>query len=197
MKTSLSILFEILFILYAFVVKILKLHLITFFTVQTFYKRMALLNTVRCILDFNNAQLTEIPLYGKENLENMNNTSILNAIIKYLIKTKRFDVSCCFANVMALRLILLSKLVFSFFFVFVITIIIFLFLGFFFFPVISQHMYLVLVMVNCSVEYANINIKKPQIVHQLFILYFLKNVWHSIFYWLLIVWSLFGAIGRR
>ena len=133
MKTSLSIPPEILFIRYAFAVKILKLHLITFFTVQTIYKRMALLNTVRCILDFNNAQLTEIPLYDKENLENMNNTSILNAIIKYLIKTKRFDVSCYFANVMALRLILLLKFVFSFFFVFVITIIIifFIFRGFF------------------------------------------------------------------
>ena len=46
---------------------------------------MTLLNTVRhldpIILDLNNAQLTEILLYGKKNLDNMNNTSILDATI--------------------------------------------------------------------------------------------------------------------
>ena len=52
-------------------------------------ERMTLLNTVRLIdtniLDLSNDQLTEILLYGKENLNNMNNRSILNATIKYLI----------------------------------------------------------------------------------------------------------------
>ena len=53
---------------------------------------MTLLNTDRCIapniLDLNNAQLTEILLYGKENIDIINNTSILDATIKYLIETK-------------------------------------------------------------------------------------------------------------
>ena len=30
-------------------------------------------------------------LYGKENLDNINNTSILNATTKHLTETKRFD----------------------------------------------------------------------------------------------------------
>ena len=51
-----------------------------------------LLNTVSRavpnIFDFNNDQLTEILLYGKEDL---NNTSILDATINYLIETKRFN----------------------------------------------------------------------------------------------------------
>ena len=58
-------------------------------------ERMTLLNTVNCtvpnIVDFNNDQLTEILLYGKEDLDNINNTSILDATINYLIETKRFD----------------------------------------------------------------------------------------------------------
>ena len=56
---------------------------------------MTFLNTIRCIgpntLDLNNGQLTEILFHGKENFDNMNNTSILDAIIKYLIETKRSD----------------------------------------------------------------------------------------------------------
>ena len=56
---------------------------------------MTLLNTVSCIvlniLDFNNDQLTEIHLHGKENLDNINNTCILDAIINYLLETKRSD----------------------------------------------------------------------------------------------------------
>ena len=56
---------------------------------------MTLLNTVSCIVpnisDFNNDQLTEIHLYGKEDLDNINNTSILDTTINYLIETKRFD----------------------------------------------------------------------------------------------------------
>ena len=59
------------------------------------HERKTLLNTVSCIIpnifDFNNDQLTEILLYGKEDLDNINNTSILYAIINCLIETKRFD----------------------------------------------------------------------------------------------------------
>ena len=58
------------------------------------HERKTLLNTVSCIVpnifDFNNDQLTEILLYGKEDLDNINNTSILVATINYLIETKRF-----------------------------------------------------------------------------------------------------------
>ena len=53
------------------------------------HERRTLLNTVSCILPnifgFNNDQLTEILLYGKEDLHNINNTSILDATINYLI----------------------------------------------------------------------------------------------------------------
>ena len=49
---------------------------------------MTLLNTVRCfvsnISDLNNVQETEILLYGKENLDDINNTSILNATINLI-----------------------------------------------------------------------------------------------------------------
>ena len=55
---------------------------------------MTLLNTVWCIvpniLD-SNAQLTEILLYNKENFDTMNNATILDVTIKYLLETKRFD----------------------------------------------------------------------------------------------------------
>ena len=44
------------------------------------HERKTLLNTVSCIVpnifDFNNDQLTEILLYDKEDLDNINNTSI-------------------------------------------------------------------------------------------------------------------------
>ena len=56
------------------------------------HERKTLLNTVSCIVpnifDFNNDQLTEILLYGKEDLDNINNTSILDATINYLIEIK-------------------------------------------------------------------------------------------------------------
>ena len=59
------------------------------------HERKTLLNTVSCIVpnifDFNNDQLTEILLYGKEDLDNINNTSILDATINYLIETKRLN----------------------------------------------------------------------------------------------------------
>ena len=58
-------------------------------------ERKTLLNTISCIVhnifDFNNDQLTEILLYGKDNLDNNNNTNILDATINYLIETKRFN----------------------------------------------------------------------------------------------------------
>ena len=56
---------------------------------------MILLNTVSCIVlnisDLNNFQLTDILLYGKEDLDNINNTRILDVTINYLIETKKFD----------------------------------------------------------------------------------------------------------
>ena len=55
-------------------------------------ERMTLLKAVRRIdpniLDSNNAQWTKIILHGKENLDNMNNTNILDVTIEYLIETK-------------------------------------------------------------------------------------------------------------
>ena len=82
-----------LFFRYESVTKVLKLHLIDFFTVQTIHKKG--LNSVRCtdanILDLNNAKLTEIFLYGKENFGKMNYKRILDTIIRYLIETKRLD----------------------------------------------------------------------------------------------------------
>ena len=58
-------------------------------------EKKTLLNTISCIVpnifDFNNDQLTEILLYGKDDLDNINNTSILDATINYLIETKRFN----------------------------------------------------------------------------------------------------------
>ena len=58
-------------------------------------ERKALLNTISCIVpnifDFNNDHLTDVLLHGKEDLDNINNTSILDAIINYLIETKRFN----------------------------------------------------------------------------------------------------------
>ena len=60
------------------------------------HERKTLLNKVSCIVlnifDFNKDQLTEIILYGKEYLDNVNNTSIFNVTIYYLIETKRFNV---------------------------------------------------------------------------------------------------------
>ena len=112
MNTNLSIVFRIFLIRYANVAKMFKFHLIT------------LLNTVICIVpnifNFNNDQLTEILLYGKEDLDNINNTSILYATINCLIETKRFDTQLfwCSPDVMALTLILHLKFIFLFFFSF-------------------------------------------------------------------------------
>ena len=78
-----------LLIRYVIVAKILKLHLITLFTVQTFYKkgRPSWTQSVVLLPIF----LIEIILHGKEDLDNINNTSILYATIDCLIETKRFN----------------------------------------------------------------------------------------------------------
>ena len=59
------------------------------------HERKTLLKTLSCIVPnifhFNKDQLTEILLYGKEDLENINNTSILDATMNYLTETKRFN----------------------------------------------------------------------------------------------------------
>ena len=59
-------------------------------------ERKTLLNTISCIVFntfyFNNDQLTEVFLYSKEDLGNINNTSILGAIIEYLIEIKILNV---------------------------------------------------------------------------------------------------------
>ena len=64
---------------------------------------MTLLNTVSCIVpntfDFNNDQPTDFLLYGKEDLDKINNTSIVDAIINYLIETKRLNAQLFFGNV--------------------------------------------------------------------------------------------------
>ena len=86
------------------------------------HERKTLLNTVSCIVpnifDFNNDQLTEILLYGKEDLDNINNTSILDATINYLIETERFNAELFWwtPDVVALTLILHLK--FKLFFIF-------------------------------------------------------------------------------
>ena len=56
-------------------------------------------------------------LYCKENLHNINNTSILDATIKYLIETKRFGTQLflCSPDLMALILILHLKFIFFLF----------------------------------------------------------------------------------
>ena len=60
------------------------------------------MKTVSCIASnifyFNNDQLTEVLLYGKEDLDNINNTSILDAAINYLIETKRFNAELFLLN---------------------------------------------------------------------------------------------------
>ena len=64
-------------------------------------KRKTLLNTISCVVpnifDVNNDQLTEIFLYGKEDLDNINNTSTLDSTMNYLIKTKRFNAQLFYA----------------------------------------------------------------------------------------------------
>ena len=59
------------------------------------HERKTFLNTVSFIVsnifDFNNDQVTEILLHGKDDLDDINNTSILDAKINYLIETKRLN----------------------------------------------------------------------------------------------------------
>ena len=58
-------------------------------------ERITVLNAVSRIVPnifgFNNDQLTEMLLHGKEDFDNINNSSILDATINYLIETKRLD----------------------------------------------------------------------------------------------------------
>ena len=88
------------------------------------HERKTLLSTVICIapniFDFNNDQLTEILLYGKEDLDNINNTSILDATINYLIETKRFNAELFWwtLHVMVLTLVLHLKIKFLLIFFF-------------------------------------------------------------------------------
>ena len=87
-------------------------------------ERITVLNIVSCfvsnISDQYNDQLSEIVLYSKEDLDNIYDTSILDATINYLVETKRFDAEpfLCSPDVMALTLILLLKFIcLPFFFV--------------------------------------------------------------------------------
>ena len=97
-------------------------------------ERKTLFNAISCIVpnifDFNNDQLTEILLYGKENLDSINNTSILDATINYLIETKRCKAFLMLSGFMALTLMLHLKFIFFFFFFFVLFL---LFLSFYYF----------------------------------------------------------------
>ena len=43
------------------------------------------------MLYFDNDWITEILLFGQEDLDNISNTNILDATNSYLIETKRFD----------------------------------------------------------------------------------------------------------
>ena len=60
------------------------------------HERQTLLNTIKeidiTILDLNDNELTNVLLYGKHSLENGSNTCILNATMKYITRSKRFDV---------------------------------------------------------------------------------------------------------
>ena len=79
------------------------------------HEKKTFLNTVSCIVpnnfDFNNDQLIEILLYGKEDLYNINGTSIWDKIMNYLTETKRFNAELfwCSPDIMALTLMLLLK----------------------------------------------------------------------------------------
>ena len=86
MNTNLSTVFRTLLIQYQIVANILKFPLITFLTARLFTRKDEPLKYSQ--LYFPN---TEIILYGKGDLDNINNTSVLDAIINYLIETKRFD----------------------------------------------------------------------------------------------------------
>ena len=114
------------------------------------YERKTLLNAVSCIVpnifDFNNDQLTEIFLYSKD-LDNINNTSILDAPINYLIETKRFNSELFWSSPDIMALILTLHLKFRFLFFFSL----FLFLSFYYFRV-----FYILYVFFCSQVYHNI-----------------------------------------
>ena len=93
MNTNLSTIFRALLIQYAIVAKILKLHYYLLHCTDYLLERMTRLNTVSCIVpnNFNSDQLPEILLYSKDDLDNINNTTILDDTINYLTETKRFN----------------------------------------------------------------------------------------------------------
>ena len=102
------------------------------------HERKTLLNTASCIVpdifNFNNDQLTEILLYGKENIDNINNTRILDATINYFIETKRSTAKLFWWTLDVIALTLTFQIFVHFFlcFVFIIFILL-LFLGCIFF----------------------------------------------------------------
>ena len=68
----------------------------TYFTVLTYAKeKMNLLNKIKSIicriLEFSDAVVTKILLFGDNTLSDSCNTLILNSTIDYIISTKRFD----------------------------------------------------------------------------------------------------------
>ena len=117
--------FRELLIKYAIVTNILKIHFITFFTAQNIYKKgwrsltqPVILFPIFQIWEY--IELTELLYYVKEDLNNINNTSMLDGTINNLIETKWFDAGLlwCSRDVMALTLILLFNLIFLISFLF-------------------------------------------------------------------------------
>ena len=103
---------------------------------------MTFLNADTCIVsnisDFNDDLLTEIFLYGKEDFKNVNDTSILDVTINYLIETKIFDAQlfwCSHIFVLFFSFVFIT-FVFSLFLGYFVTFYIYIFL----FPRVSQHM---------------------------------------------------------
>ena len=94
-----------------------------FYSPDYLQERKTFLSTISCIVPnifyLNNDQLTEILLYGKEDLDNINNTRTLDVTFNYFIETKNVIINCfietkrsnaqlfwCSPDVMALTLML-------------------------------------------------------------------------------------------
>ena len=120
---------------------------------------MTLLNTVNSIVlntfYFNKDKLTEILLYGKGDLDIIDNTSILDTTINYLIEAKRFVAQLfrCSPDVMALTLILHLNSCFCSFFLFVSIIFIFLFFLGYFFYIVYIYIYIYIFALRCFTTY--------------------------------------------
>ena len=158
--------FQELLIKYAIVTNILKIHIITFFTAQNIYKKgwrsltqPVVLFPIFQIWEY--IELTEILYYVKEDLDNINNTSMLDGTINNLNETKWFDAGLlwCSRDVMALTLILLFNLIFliSFLFcfyyyhLFIVFRLSFIYIYTYLFSGMLQHIHVYLVIVNFSV----------------------------------------------